>query len=47
MGMIEGDWLEAVGGEFKKPYYKNLYEFVKKAQWFTGTLYGIFVQVGL
>jgi len=27
--MIEGDWLEAVGGEFKKPYYKNLYEFVK------------------
>ena len=29
MGMIEGDWLEAVGGEFKKPYYKNLYEFVK------------------
>ena len=30
MGMIEGDWLEAVGGEFKKPYYKNLYEFVKK-----------------
>lgn len=29
MGMIEGDWLEAVGGEFKKPYYKNLYEFVE------------------
>lgn len=29
MGMIEGDWLEAVGGEFKKPYYKKLYEFVK------------------
>ncbi|MBO6197162.1 MAG: uracil-DNA glycosylase [Butyrivibrio sp.] len=29
MGMIEGDWLEAVGDEFKKPYYKNLYEFVK------------------
>ena len=29
MGMIEGDWLEAVRGEFKKPYYKNLYEFVK------------------
>ena len=28
MGMITGDWLEAVGGEFKKPYYKNLYEFV-------------------
>ncbi len=29
MGMIEGDWLEAVGDEFKKPYYKKLYEFVK------------------
>lgn len=29
MGMITGDWLEAVGDEFKKPYYKNLYEFVK------------------
>ena len=29
MGMIEGDWLEAVGDEFKKPYYKDLYEFVK------------------
>ena len=29
MGMIEGDWLDAVGDEFKKPYYKNLYEFVK------------------
>ena len=29
MGMIEGDWLDAVSDEFKKPYYKNLYEFVK------------------
>lgn len=29
MGMITGDWLETVGDEFKKPYYKNLYEFVK------------------
>ena len=29
MGMITGDWLEAVGDEFKKPYYKKLYEFVK------------------
>ncbi|MDO4789315.1 MAG: uracil-DNA glycosylase [Johnsonella sp.] len=28
--MIEGDWLEAVGAEFKKPYYKELYEFIKK-----------------
>lgn len=30
MGMIENDWLEAVGGEFRKPYYKELYEFVKQ-----------------
>ncbi len=29
MGMITGDWLEAVGGEFKKPYYKDLFAFVK------------------
>ena len=29
MGMITGDWLEAVGAEFKKPYYKDLYQFVK------------------
>ncbi|MCR5156366.1 MAG: uracil-DNA glycosylase [Butyrivibrio sp.] len=28
MGMITGDWLEAVGAEFKKPYYKDLYTFV-------------------
>lgn len=28
--MIEGDWLEAVEAEFKKPYYKELYEFIKK-----------------
>ena len=30
MGMIENDWLQAVGGEFRKPYYKELYEFVKQ-----------------
>ena len=29
MGMIQNDWLEAVGSEFKKPYYKKLYEMVK------------------
>lgn len=28
--MISGDWLEAVGSEFKKSYYKELYEFIKK-----------------
>ena len=30
MGMITGDWLEAVGGEFKKPYYRDLYKFVSE-----------------
>lgn len=30
MGMIQNDWLEAINGEFKKPYYKELYQFVKQ-----------------
>lgn len=30
MAMIDNDWLPAIGDEFKKPYYKDLYEFVKK-----------------
>lgn len=30
MAMIENDWLEAVGGEFRKPYYKELYAFIKE-----------------
>lgn len=29
MGMIQNDWLEAVGDEFKKPYYVQLYKFVR------------------
>ena len=29
MGMLKNDWLEAVSEEFKKPYYKELYSFVK------------------
>lgn len=29
MGMIDNDWLLAIGQEFKKPYYKELYSFVK------------------
>ena len=29
MGMIENDWLTELGAEFRKPYYKTLYEFVK------------------
>ena len=30
MSAINNDWLEAIGEEFHKEYYKNLYEFVKK-----------------
>ncbi len=30
MGAIQDDWLQAVGGEFRKPYYKELYDFVKE-----------------
>ena len=29
MSMIANDWLNELGAEFKKPYYKSLYEFVK------------------
>lgn len=29
MGMISNDWLEVLGTEFNKPYYKALYDFVK------------------
>lgn len=30
MSMIANDWLNELGAEFKKPYYKTLYEFVKQ-----------------
>jgi uracil-DNA glycosylase len=30
MAMISNDWLDAVGTEFKKPYYRSLYQFVKE-----------------
>ena len=30
MGAIQNDWLQAVGEEFRKPYYKKLYDFVKE-----------------
>lgn len=29
MSTIQNDWLDAIGDEFKKPYYKELYQFVK------------------
>jgi uracil-DNA glycosylase len=27
---LTGDWLQAVGGEFRKPYYAELYKFIKE-----------------
>lgn len=30
MAQIAGDWLPAVRAEFKKPYYRELYQFVRK-----------------
>ncbi|NBJ91609.1 uracil-DNA glycosylase [Parablautia muri] len=30
MAMIDNDWLEYIQGEFRKPYYKELYHFVRK-----------------
>lgn len=29
MSMINNDWLKELGAEFQKPYYRDLYEFVK------------------
>lgn len=29
LSAINNDWLEAIGGEFHKPYYAKLYQFVK------------------
>ena len=29
MGMINNDWLDCIQSEFKKPYYKELYQFVR------------------
>ena len=30
MSMISNDWLQELGAEFKKPYYANLYQFVRE-----------------
>ena len=30
MAMISNDWQEALSGEFKKDYYRDLYNFIKK-----------------
>ncbi len=29
MAMIENDWLDSISAEFRKPYYKDLFSFVK------------------
>ena len=29
MSMIDNDWLPAIKGEYSKPYYKELFTFVK------------------
>ena len=31
MGAISNDWLEPLSAEFKKPYYKKLYETDRKS----------------
>ena len=30
MSMIDNDWLPAIQGEFRKPYYRELYTFVRE-----------------
>ena len=30
MAMIDNDWLLCLQDEFKKPYYKKLYQFVRQ-----------------
>ena len=30
MGMIQNDWLNEISGEFRKPYYAQLFKFVKE-----------------
>ena len=38
MAMITNDWLPALQEEFKKPYYKELYQFVQK-EYITAVVY--------
>ncbi|MCM1145607.1 MAG: uracil-DNA glycosylase, partial [Lachnoclostridium sp.] len=30
MAMLSNDWAEALAGEFRKPYYRQLFQFVKE-----------------
>ena len=36
MAMLTNDWAKALDAEFKKPYYRELYNFVKNklTEWF-------------
>ena len=36
MAAINNDWLDALKGEFKKPYYRKLYDTVKRETKNTG-----------
>ncbi len=38
MAMISNDWLSAINGEFKKPYYAQLYKFIRE-EYATRTIY--------
>ncbi len=38
MSAIKNDWLTSIGSEFKKPYYGELYQFVK-SEYENGTIY--------
>lgn len=38
MAMLTNDWAQALSGEFKKPYYRDLYNFVK-AEYARTTIY--------
>ena len=38
MGMLTGEWLKALGPEFRKPYYRKLYETVRQ-EYARGTVY--------
>lgn len=38
MAAIDNDWLPALQGEFKKPYYRDLYRFVKE-EYSAGVIY--------
>ena len=42
MSMITNDWLDEIQGEFKKPYYRELYQFVRD-EYSKAVIYPIFL----